>query len=130
MTRRTTDQNHREMRQRVDALLRVVKPSTQMVKGSIAPLIKKLQKEAALRHARNAEFMRFLRSLERLQPRGSKVSAKEVKAARAFRDSLIRKAKALKVKPPTVTAVPPQIRSGSIFTVSIPPYSDRWNFGS
>ena len=101
-----------------------------MIKGSIAPLLKKLQKQADNRRVRSAAFLRYLRGVERLQPRHPRPGREEVEAAKTFRASLARKAKLIKVGPPKIIPVPPQIRSGSIWTISSAPYTDRWNSGS
>ena len=130
MARRIADRTQQQMRRRVDALLGGVKPSARMIRGSIEPLLKKLEKQGRVGRARSAEFVRYLRSLERFQPRQPGARPEEVKAARALRASLIRRARLTKVNPPKIAPVPPQIRPGSILTISIPPYTARWTSGS
>lgn len=130
MIKRTPKRSDQELRNRVDLILSGGTPSAQMVKASLAPLLKKLKKQSDAKRAKHTEFVRYLRGMEQLQPHHPRPSRGEAKAAKAFKASLTEKAKLLKIAPPKFKPVQPQIRSGSIWTISSAPYTDRWNSGS
>lgn len=116
-----------DIRRRIDAMTGKVKPTAAMVKGSIQPLINKLAKQARERETRDhLNEQRFKILSELYGDRAPIPDPAEVAASKAHRDALSKRARAHLTKPPVIMAVPPQIKSGSILTFDISPYSARW----
>jgi hypothetical protein len=125
-----TDQADREMRKRIDAFTLGKKPTKEMVAGSIVPLLRKIDREVAHRIAIEKDADRKRRAIDKAMRPSGKPNRSELEALKSYREEVLRSAKPIQVKPPKVTPVPPQIRSGSIWVGFSPPYTDRWTSGS
>jgi hypothetical protein len=119
----------REMRKRIDAFTQGIKPTKEMVEGSIAPLLRKIDREAANRRETEKEGDRNRRAIDSAAQQSSKPSPRELAALKVYREAALRRAKRIHVSPPKVYPVPPQIRSGSILVFVSPPYTNRWTSG-
>ena len=124
-----TTETDRDMRKRIDLLTQGIKPTREMVEGSIAPLIRKLDREATSRMAFSKEADRHHRAIEAATRRPEKPDPRQLEAMRAYQEAAIRSADRIRVSPPKVHPVPPQIRSGSIFIINSSPYTNRWTSG-
>src|SRR5262245_7448312 len=118
-----------EMRTRIDAFMGGVTPTRKMIDESIAPLMRKLDGEAAHRMTVEEDADRRRRSMDRARGPAGKPNPAELAALRAYREAVRRRARPI-LAPPKVHAVPPQILSGSIFVFTSPPYSARWTAGT
>ena len=120
-----------EIRRRIDALNgKIEKPSEAMARRSIQPLLDKLNRQRR-NVAANAGFAeQHIKRLAQIHHREVKVSREASAAAKAYRAALVKRGRAMVTQPPRATTVPPQIRSGSILSVVVPPYDSRWADGT
>jgi hypothetical protein len=118
-----------DIRRKIDAVTGKVRPSADVVRASIQPLLDSLTKESGVRSERERVFDGHLAKLSGPNRDRQKPPPGELAAIKASRADVLRRMKGMRSAPPKVNLAPPQLRSGSILTFDIPPYVDRWTDG-
>jgi len=98
-----------------------------MVKSSLAPLIKKLEREFLARQKSQDEHRQLIRKFSQSLNPPYKPTPSDLAANKALNEKLLKKMKTRKVDPPQAMYRAPQIHSGSIITINVPPYDAQWS---
>ena len=120
-----------DVRRRIDALNGSVRPTTAMIRGSIQPLLEKLERQTAIRRENDRLFEQHANDLARFYPGEEiKISREEAASMNAYRAALLKRAERLVTVPPQIDPGQPLLKSGSILSVFPPPYTAPWTSGT